>query len=309
MSDMKGIMAQRSTILIVDDSPTTIEFLNSVLGSEYEVLFATNGIEGLDIATRAVPDLILLDVIMPGIDGYELCARLKQDPKTRPIPVIFITAMSTDEDEARGLQAGAIDYIIKPISPPIVRARVSNHLELKKYRDLLENLSAMDGLTGIANRRKFGEHLDIEWRRAQRTMMRVSLIMVDIDDFKQYNDTYGHLAGDDCLRRVAGVLAELLRRPADICARYGGEEFACLLPGTEQADASRLAGVMKNGIYALAIPHATSRAADRVTISAGVATLMPLSTIQPSALIDMADKLLYQAKADGRNRVVSMAGR
>jgi PleD family two-component response regulator len=171
------------TVLVVDDEIANIELLNEILGSKYEVLFASYGQEAIDIAQLQKPDLILLDIVMPEMDGYEVCMRLKADTRTKNIPIIFITAMGQDEDEARGLKIGAIDYITKPIRPLIVQARVRNHLELKSYRDFLENLSGTDGLTGIANRRRLDETIEREWRRCVRGHSSISLILMDVDLF------------------------------------------------------------------------------------------------------------------------------
>lgn len=292
----------RQTVLIVDDAPANIELLSEVLESEYEVLFALSGEDGLNIAFEEAPDLILLDIVMPQMDGYEVCARLKADPRTRTIPVIFVTAMDLEEDETKGLALGAIDYIIKPIRPPIVRARVRNHLELKRYRDLLERLTTTDGLTGIANRRRFDAFLESEWSRARRSQKPLSLIMLDIDFFKAFNDHYGHLAGDDCLRQVAQCLDGRVRRPADLVARYGGEEFACLLPETNAMGAATMAKRFLESMNELNIPHAYSEAADHVTLSMGVATIIPLIGQPSSELVRRADQLLYEAKQNGRNQ-------
>ncbi len=255
----------KQTVLITDDSPANIEVLCQVLDGEYDVLFATNGPDALAIAFDQSPDLILLDVVMPDMDGYEVCAALKADIRTRDIPVVFVTAMDNDDDETKGLNAGAIDYVTKPIRPAIVRARVRNHLELKRYRDFLENLSSTDGLTGIFNRRRFDETLDREWRRANRNQSPLSLILMDIDLFKPFNDHYGHVAGDECLRRLAQVLPGCLRRASDLAARYGGEEFACLLPDTDADGADKVAGNVRDAVNELNIPHLYSAVADHVT--------------------------------------------
>ena len=305
----RGMDKSRHVILIVDDEPLNIELLGQTLSDSAEIIFATRGEEALAIALEQLPDLILLDVLLPDLDGYEVCRRLKAEPKTKSIPVIFVTAMDQEADEARGLEAGAIDYITKPIRPPIVRARVSNHLELKLYRDMLETLSSIDGLTGIANRRRFDEALDREWRRAQRLCAPISLIMMDIDRFKEFNDNYGHVAGDSCLRRLARVFAESMKRPADLVARYGGEEFACILPDTSGEGAEWLASSLRQRVSGLAIPHAFSPAADHVTISAGAATIFPAPDQDAQELILHADQALYAAKADGRNRIKGWVGK
>jgi diguanylate cyclase (GGDEF)-like protein len=294
---------RKQTVLIVDDEPMNIEILNEALGAEHEILFATNGQEALGIASNELPDLILLDVILPDLDGYQVCTRLKNDPKTRDIPIIFVASMDPEEDEAKGLDVGAIDYLAKPIRSPIVRARVRNHLELKRYRDYLEKVSATDGLTRIANRRWFDEQLEREWRRARRKHTPLSLILMDIDFFKAYNDHYGHLAGDDCLRQLARALEGCARRPADLVARYGGEEFVCLLPDTDANGALCVATLLREKVDGLNIPHAYSPVADHVTLSIGVSTLVPVVGQPPFDLIRRADELLYAAKQNGRNQV------
>jgi diguanylate cyclase (GGDEF)-like protein len=294
---------RKQTVLIVDDQITNVEILNNVLEDEYEILFATSGIDAIEIAGIQRPDIILLDVVMPEMDGYEVCVRLKGNDKTKDIPVIFITAMNHEEDESKGLDAGGIDYITKPIRPPIVKARVRNHLELKRYRDSLKELSALDGLTGIANRRHFDQCLDNEWSRSRRTQTPVSLIMADIDFFKAYNDQYGHLVGDACLKRVAGTLNAVCRRPADLAARYGGEEFVILLPETDADGAISVAESLQESIKKQNILHAYSAVAHRVTLSIGVATTIPGDSQMGLDLVRAADESLYAAKQKGRNRI------
>jgi diguanylate cyclase (GGDEF)-like protein len=296
---------EKQTVLIVDDTPANIEILSEALSNEYEVLFATSGQDALNIAFDQEPDLILLDVVMPDMDGYEVCARLKRDIRTRTVPIIFVTAMDQLEDEAKGLNVGEIDYLAKPIRPPIVRARVRNQLELKRYRDFLVNLSSTDGLTGIPNRRRFDETLDCEWQRARRNQTELSLILMDVDLFKEYNDHYGHLAGDDCLRQLARVLAGCVRRPTDLVARYGGEEFACLLPDTDLEGAIWIANRMREKVDSLQIPHVHSPVADHVTLSLGVAMLIPVVGQSSLDLIRHADECLYASKRNGRNQVSS----
>lgn len=294
----------RNSILIVDDIPANIKVLGEALRFEYQVRLATEGERALKIAGSSnPPDLILLDIVMPKMDGYEVCRRLKEDSSTRNIPVIFITAMAEEEDETRGLALGAVDYITKPFSLPIVKARVKTHLELKRHRDLLEALSTLDGLTGIPNRRRFDEVLKIEWLRAQREGTPLSLIMLDIDHFKLYNDNYGHIEGDDCLKKVAGCLAGGMSRPADFVARYGGEEFAVVLPMTDMQGAVKVASTLLRRMAEMRIPHAHSPVADRVTISLGVATMLPDRHGAPVRLIEAADKCLYTAKQAGRDRI------
>ncbi|HVZ01773.1 MAG TPA: diguanylate cyclase [Dongiaceae bacterium] len=298
-------MPQPSTILVVDDTANTLELIATILGTEHKVLTAGDGETATKIALQEEPDLILLDIRMPGMDGYQLCKLLKADPVTREIPVIFVTAMDEEREEAKGLELGAIDYITKPLSPPILRARVRNHIDLKRQRDQLRRLSAVDGLTGLANRRAFAEALEKEWRGAIRRNTSISLLMTDIDDFKQFNDAYGHLAGDEALRRVAKALESAALRPADMVARYGGEEFVILLPDTGANEAALVADRLLLAVRRLAIPHEHSRGWQYVSLSVGLASARPSREMNANELLDLADRMLYQAKSGGRNRVVT----
>ncbi|MDF2878060.1 MAG: hypothetical protein K0S30_1156 [Clostridia bacterium] len=213
----------KQIVLIVDDAPTNLKVLGTALKDTYHLKLATNGEEALGLAiSKNPPDIILLDIMMPDMDGYEVCKKLKEAPETRDIPVVFITAMNEEKDEELGLQLGAIDYITKPFSIPIVKARVKNHLELKQYRDMLKENSMIDGLTQIANRRRFDETLLVEWNRQKRHSEPLSMLMIDIDFFKNYNDTYGHLQGDECLRQIAQTIKKGLKRSTDLAARWGG---------------------------------------------------------------------------------------
>lgn len=292
----------RQRILIVDDAMTNIMALEELLKGDYEVSYATGADEGLEACRTLQPDLVLLDVVMPGIDGFEVCARLKRDPETRDIPVVFVTARADIADETRGLEAGAIDFITKPFSPPIVRARVKNHLELARQRSLLSMLSFVDGLTGVANRRKFEEALDTEWRRCARQDAPLGVIMCDVDLFKLFNDTYGHQAGDQALRNVAVTLAQNLNRGGDLIARYGGEEFVCLLPETDLEGVRATATRLGKAIHDLDIPHEQSTVIKRVTISLGGTSAVARPEYSAGQLLRWADMLLYRAKVDGRNR-------
>ncbi len=295
---------QRATLLVVDDMIENIEILNNVLSDHYRVLFATNGSDALAVAREQLPDLILLDVLMPEMDGREVCARLKQNPDTREIPVIFVTAKDQEEDEEIGLQLGAVDYLTKPVRPSIVKLRVGIHLELKRYRDFLATLSLTDCLTGISNRRRFDEFLKSEWLCAARTGKPLSLILADVDYFKAYNDHYGHTAGDQCLKTVAQTLAEGLSRRTDLVARYGGEEFACVLPATDHIGAMAIADRLREQVASRRCDHPLSPVGPFVTVSMGVATLRPDPHTEPHTLIESADHYLYQAKQAGRNRVL-----
>jgi diguanylate cyclase (GGDEF)-like protein len=298
-----AIQPDNTTILVVDDVAANLQVVVSILEAEHRVVTATDGETALELAVAEEPDLVLIDIRMPGMNGYELCGRLKQDPATRNIPVIFVTGMDEEREEARGLELGAIDYITKPLSRPILLARVRNHIELKRQRDHLQRLSAVDGLTGISNRRAFADYLDKEWRGAIRQHAPISLLMADIDDFKQFNDAYGHLAGDECLRKVATALAAAVMRPADMVARFGGEEFAVILPDTGANEATLVGERLLLGVRRLGLPHQHSRAGSYVTLSFGLVAARPERGMESAELVEMADRLLYQAKAEGRNRI------
>ena len=299
-------MTERPTIMLVDDEVANIEILNAALEDHYELCFATSGREALELARNVFPDLILLDVIMPEMDGYEVCRQLKADPLVADVPIIFTTAMGEQEAEIRGLEAGAIDYVTKPISPSILQARVRNHIDLKRLRDELAELAVTDALTGLSNRRRLEESLKVETARLAREAKLLSVIILDIDFFKQFNDTYGHPAGDRCIAMVAAALNRAVRRAADVTARYGGEEFACVLPGLEHQEAMDVAQNIRNQVYSLSIPHQKSSAADFVTVSVGVATAMCLPGATPDFWLHAADAQLYLAKRSGRNNVCGM---
>jgi diguanylate cyclase (GGDEF)-like protein len=292
-------------VLVIDDDLGTIELLRSILEPVHRVLTASEGPTGLRIAASELPDLILLDIVMPGMDGYEVCRRLKADPLTEGIPVIFITSKDEEEEEARGLGLGGIDYIIKPISAPILDARVRNHLDLKRYRDLLEDLSMKDGLTGVANRRRFDEVFGREWEHAVRHRLPISVLLIDVDHFKQFNDNYGHGAGDECLLTLARTLEGAVRRHMDLLARYGGEEFACLLAETDEESGRVVADRLRAQVKDLRIPHAFSSASSYVTVSVGAAATVPAADDDPMDLLSHADRLLYHAKESGRDRTAS----
>ena len=295
---------QKQSILIVDDERINIKALSAVLADDYDLKVATSAAKAFHIAnSETQPDLILLDIVMPDIDGYEACKYLKAEPKTSNIPIIFITGKSDEDDEAMGLTLGASDYITKPFRPAIVLARVKTQLKIKQQADLLEQMSYMDSLTNIHNRRYFDMALTSEWQRCWRNQRPLSLLMMDIDCFKQYNDQYGHQQGDFCLQRVADCLTQALRRASDHLARYGGEEFCVILPETDNANACQLAENVRMGIKALHLCHGSSICMDYVTLSIGVATALPSPEKTPASLILSADELLYQAKKTGRNRV------
>lgn len=298
------IPADKTTVLIVDDAPVNIRFLAGILQEEHHIHAATGGEIAIQIALQENPDLILLDITMPQMDGYQTIERLKGDERTQKIPVIFVTSRDSQDDEAYGLDLGAIDYITKPSSPAIIRARVRNHLELKRYRDMLERLSTIDGLTEIPNRRQFDIVFDQEWRRMVRGGTPLTLMLIDVDFFKSYNDHYGHQAGDDCLKTVAKALSGALMRAIDFVARYGGEEFAVILPGLGVEGIPKAAERLCNHVESLAIPHAKSTVAPYVTISIGVATTVPSRDENMELLLKVADERLYAAKQSGRNQFI-----
>jgi diguanylate cyclase (GGDEF)-like protein len=238
------------------------------------------------------------------MDGFETCQRLKAMANMVEVPIIFVTAKIGHETETLAFEAGAVDFINKPVNPDVVRARVRTHLKLKFQADLLRNLAQTDGLTGVANRRNFDETLQKEWQRCRRSGLPLSLIYVDVDYFKAYNDCYGHQMGDVCLQAIAHVLMNNLRRPPDLVARYGGEEFVCLLPETPLSGAITKAHMLEKAVRALDMVHQNSAVADVVTISLGVATVRPASgTGSTDTLLSLADQMLYQAKRTGRGRV------
>jgi diguanylate cyclase (GGDEF)-like protein len=243
--------------------------------------------------------------MMPEIDGHEVCRRLKQNPQTIAIPIIFVTTLDSDEDEAFGLNLGAADYISKPFSIPVVKARVRTQLQLKQRTAMLEALALVDGLTGIANRRSFDQTLEQEMRRAQRNASHLGLIMIDIDEFKAYNDNYGHGAGDDCLRQVAGALQSTMNRSGDFVGRYGGEEFIVLLPECDLEGTLKVAEKIRLAVKDLNIPHAFSATTDHVTISLGCESMWCETETSITELLKRADLALYHAKKQGRDRVVA----
>lgn len=295
-------LAMNGRILIVDDAMENIQILHQALRGEHEVLFALNGEKALEVAHQQRPDLILLDAMMPGLDGYAVCAALRSVTSLRDIPIIFVTALSQPEDETRALEAGANDFISKPFNLAVVRARVRTQLTVKRQSDALRELTLTDSLTGVANRRNFNETMDKEWRRCARAGLPLALVMADIDHFKLYNDYYGHQGGDDCLQRVSAALRRCAARPTDLLARYGGEEFILLLPGEGAQGAEVVAQRILDEVRELALPHASSPAGPYVTLSMGVAAVKPNEQVSPEALIKSADGLLYRAKKSGRDR-------
>lgn len=313
--------ATRPLLLAIDDVEENLELLDDYLCAEYDVQFALSGAEGLMLARRKQPDLILLDVMMPGMDGYEVCAALKSEPALRDIPVIVLTAKESLDSESNAFAAGAVDFVHKPINPVVLRARVLTHIRLKRYIDELRTLATIDFLTGLANRRMLDERLEIEWRRAMRGRQPLSLLMIDIDHFKLYNDHYGHPEGDQCLRQVARAIASGACRAGEFVARYGGEEFVVLLAETPARQAFAVAEGIRSRVAALRLP---SPVGNEVTVSIGVADAWPTHESMQSMSEDLeegarivraanrllidADQALYAAKQSGRNQVVVNVG-
>lgn len=322
------------SILIVDDSQLTRTHLLGLLSQagygdflQAETGAQALGLLGLDPDRPPSPnpiDLVLLDLVLPDLDGLELLRRLKASPQGHEIPVILVTSHEDPQSLKGAFELGAVDFILKPVRETETLARVRAAFKLKREMDERRNreqeliemthkleqvvqslkaISVLDGLTGVYNRRQFDETLDKEWRRAQRDGSQLSLLMIDLDHFKPYNDTFGHLKGDECLRRVAQCLRAQLKRPGDMMARYGGEEFVMVLPSTHAPGAERLSEMMRASVEALGLPHAGTPWGRTVTISVGRATMVPARGHDASELIDLADQGLYKAKAGGRNRV------
>lgn len=318
-------------ILIVDDRPENLLTLESLLDEpDIELVRATSGEEALGLTLDHDFALVLLDVQMPGMDGYEVAELMRGNKKTKHIPIIFITAaFRADVQVFKGYECGAVDYLFKPLDERVFKSKVGVFIELFRHKDALREktreldrklveleelqqqleetnerlrlLSATDGLTGLLNKRQFDATFDEEWMRGLRTQAPLSLLLLDIDYFKAYNDNYGHAAGDDCLKQVAMAISEVAKRNVDKVARVGGEEFAVLLPDTGPEGAQYVAERLLAAVSDLAILHMGSLAAEHVTTSIGISTMIPgLGSVQRD-LLEAADIGLYQAKEKGRN--------
>lgn len=321
-------------ILLVDDREDTLDLLTLLLSQQgYSIESTIEPYKAIDLVEKIKPDLILLDIMMPKINGYQLCSILRKNQHTHDIPVIFISALDKTEKKIKGFEIGGVDYITKPFDLDEVIVRVNHHLhvsrlqkelkvknnilkheleirielehKLRSTNQKLKNLAIVDRLTGIANRRKFDLKIEQEWFRLAREQAFLSLILIDVDYFKLYNDAYGHQGGDDCLKQVAQTISRTVKRPADLVARYGGEEFAIILPSTNSKGATHVANCIKNAIEELKIPHTNSTVADYVTVSQGIATTIPDPDSLFESLICLADVALYEAKERGRNSFVS----
>ncbi len=290
-------------VLVVDDDPINIDLMEDTLAGEYNVLSAPDGLAALRLAAERRPDAILLDVVMPDMDGYEVCRRLKAQIATRDIPVIFATSLSHPGEETRGLELGAVDFVTKPLHPCAVRARVRNQVLLKQAHDQLLHIAETDALTGLANRGHFNRMLAYEHARHARYSTEFSLVLLDIDHFKRFNDQYGHACGDECLRLVAGVISSVARRETDLAARFGGEEFAMLLPETPLSGAVCVAETMRRGIERISLSQIGSTITGPVTASFGVIGVPGHVLTSTDTVVQLADERLYEAKHAGRNRV------
>jgi diguanylate cyclase (GGDEF)-like protein len=308
----------KDDILLVDDDPCSIQLMGRILWDVGSLRFATNGEDALRLARESAPDLMLLDIEMPGVNGFGICEAFKADPALADTPVIFVTSHSEPAFEVSGFELGAADFIAKPISASLLLARVKTQLRVKHMADELRRIATIDILTGVANRRRFDESLEREWSRGRRSNDPLALLMIDVDHFKLFNDSYGHPAGDACLRSVAQALVGTSLRPADLVARYGGEEFVVLLPQTPRGGAEHVAQGVLDAVDALGIAHEASLTARHVTVSVGIGCYDEDSgcCVPPSAgsrfaedlrarcspldLVQAADKALYAAKQAGR---------
>ena len=290
-------------ILIIDDSPVQANFLSSILNSEYDITVVNTAEAGLEQAKKEDFSLILLDVIMPGIDGFQLLKMLQEEVILRHTPVILITSLNDTQHEEQGLTLGAVDYITKPFHPAIVRARVHTHIKLYRYRTQIEREATVDQLTGVPNRRRYDEVSVQRWQDAIRLKVPFTICMFDIDKFKVYNDTFGHPAGDKVIKSVAETVSAMLRRGTDFFARYGGEEFVALILGGGAANDFAHLRKVRQAVEDLHIPH-NPEVSPWVTISIGGITVLPRLESSFDTYLKMADTMLYDAKRYGRNQVV-----
>ncbi|WP_341530508.1 PleD family two-component system response regulator [Nostoc sp. UHCC 0302] len=303
------LQENQSLVLIVDNEAFNRQELRFLLEqSGYRVAEAKDGTEAINVFQQLHPELVLLDTILPDMDGFECCSKLLSIDENKHTPVLMITEFENTESIENGFRAGATDYIIKPFYWPVLGFRVRRLIEESQLHQKLvaanlelQRLVTIDFLTQLANRRRFEEYMDHEWRRMARLQQPVSLILLDVDFFKSYNDTYGHQSGDRALIEIAKVIQNVVQRPADLVARYGGEEFAVILPETDALGAAHVAQRICSAIRRLAIPHINSQVSSHVTLSAGLATLIPEPSSNFEEMIAAADKGLYQAKAAGRD--------
>lgn len=295
--------AIKSRILVVDDDPTQLRFYLQGLKDLYHCHFAKTANEAIVRARRfPQPDLILLDVIMPDLDGFEICRMLKEDQLTAHIPIIFASGQGDSDSKIKGFALGCVDYITKPVIIPEMKARISTHLKLTRQSHMLESLTYLDPLTQVANRRKYNETMQQEWLRSIRYNQPMTMLLMDIDYFKQFNDFYGHGVGNNCLVKIAHRLNFLSRRPGDLFARIGGEEFVLLLNDCDEIGAVGKAEEVLEIISLINIANQGAPNHDRITLSIGVATIRPRAGEEPIALFQAADEALYKAKHTGKNK-------
>tara|TARA_R110000744_G_scaffold42229_2_gene95531 strand:+ start:8519 stop:9421 length:903 start_codon:yes stop_codon:yes gene_type:complete len=295
--------AEKARILIVDDEPINIHVLSNALNDTYNLFAVTSGREAIAFCMTHAPDLVLMDMDMPDINGVEACKTLKEKSETHDIPIVFVTGHGDSDAEDKCWEAGGVDFLTKPVNANTLNHRIKSHLALKELTDELRRMAYQDGLTQVSNRRYFDEYLLRQQKLSQRIGSFFALLMFDIDFFKSYNDHYGHLAGDDCLRLVAKVLKQSVERPGDFVARFGGEEFAVVLPETDIAGAILVATKLLANVRELGIKHKGSPFGV-VTGSIGIAASDgSKKTLQE--LIDTADRRLYVAKTSGRDQFIS----
>jgi len=292
--------SSKYNVLVVDDEISNIITLSDILEQEYDISVLRDSRDVLETVKSDMPDVILLDIIMPDMNGYEVITALKQTKTTKEIPVIFITGLDDLKAEEKGLALGAADYITKPFHAPIVKLRVHNQIKMLEQLRTIERLSMHDQLTGLPNRRNFETRMSYEWSRAQREKTPLSLLMIDIDNFKIYNDSYGHQQGDTALVTVAKAFNQALKRPGDFAVRWGGEEFIILLPNTESSGAMEVAEQVRRSVEETVVP---GKRISKVTVSVGVHTWKHGRESTIDELITNADSALYEAKRRGRNRV------
>ncbi|WP_100658310.1 diguanylate cyclase domain-containing protein [Alteromonas flava] len=297
---------EKHQILIVEDDPVNINVLIATLRDRFVLSIAKSKAKALSILEQKPIDIILLDLNLPDGNGLEICQAVREGRDTYSQPAIIVmTGSESTDDEIRSLELGANDFISKPVHNRILNARIDIQIDLLRKTRLLNQLARIDGLTEVANRRAFDETLVREWHRCKRARQPLSLLLVDVDEFKIYNDTYGHTSGDACLRKVAKLLTDVFKRASDLVARFGGEEFAVIMPNTSQQDALALANIALGKMVEMNIPHSASSVHDVVTFSGGLITTFPVDIdLSADEIIDQADSQLYAAKNEGRARIM-----
>lgn len=292
----------KNSILIIDDSTFAIKVLNDILQEDYAIFSAKNGEEGILAAEEVSPSLILLDIEMPGMNGFEVLKVLKEKKSTCQIPVIFLTSMIAPEYEEKGFLCGAVDYIVKPYNSNIVKVRVKSQVELSEYKKKMEEQLMYDTLVNIFNRRGLEHYFLIELERAARRRLPITFMLFDLDYFKLINDTYGHLEGDYTLQKLGEILKQCIPEGKGFAARYGGEEFAIVLPEMEKEESIKIMEYVFQKLKERKINNENSPVSPYLTVSAGCVTLIPDESVTIEKVIAIADKMLYKSKETGRNR-------